>query len=98
MPEVGDFYYHFKHDPSDVRDHAYVITGFGWDLENDKKIVFYKPLYIFEIAGEKVEIATRSIENFTEIVTRDGKTFPRFQKITDEKIIEELKKIKGEMY
>lgn len=93
MPEIGEFYYHYKHDPKKVNDHAYVITGFGWDLENDKKIIFYKPLYVFHIEKEEVKICTRSIENFTEVITRDGKNFPRFKKITDQKIIEELRKI-----
>lgn len=93
MPEVGDFYYHFKHHKNNITDHAYVITGFGMDLENDKKILLYKPLYDLVIDGEKVEIATRSIENFTEMVTRDGKTFTRFTKIIDKNIIAELKNI-----
>jgi hypothetical protein len=35
---------------------------------------------------------------FFEEVTKEGKTFLRFQKITDGNIINELKKISEEMY
>lgn len=46
----------------------------------------------------------RPLEMFMEEVTKDlpaqagNKTFPRFKKITDEKIIIQLEKISGEMY
>lgn len=35
---------------------------------------------------------------FMEDVTKDGKTFARFTKITDEKVIAELVKIRDKMY
>jgi len=35
---------------------------------------------------------------FMEEVTRDGKTFPRFKKITDDAVIAQLETIKDKMY
>ncbi len=88
--KIGEFYYHFKHNMEDVFDHAYVILDFGFDLEYDKEVVFYKPLYELVIDGVKVKTGVRSIENFTETITRDGKTFPRFSLVTDPTTISQL--------
>lgn len=97
-PQIGEFYYHFKHDPSDVYDHAYVVEGFAFDLEHDKEVLLYKPLYELVIDGLKVETGVRSIENFTEMVTRDDKTFERFSKVTDPEIISKLESKKKEIF
>jgi hypothetical protein len=35
---------------------------------------------------------------FMEEVTKDGKTFARFQKITDPEIIKKLEEIRSQMY
>lgn len=97
-PQVGEYYYHFKHDDSDVCDHAYFIEGLAYDLENDREVLLYKPLYELVIDGVKVETGVRSITNFTEMVTRDGKTFARFSKVTDPEIISKLELRKKELY
>jgi hypothetical protein len=54
-----------------------------------KKHSLYKNGKMFDI---------RPLEMFMEEITKDSKTFPRFQKITDQKIIAELERIKKEMY
>ncbi len=98
-PQIGEFYYHFKHDPSDVCDHAYVIEGFGFDAEKDCEVLFYKPLYKVDILkGRDMKVFVRSIENFTEMVTRDGKTFERFSKVADTEIIIKLESKKKELF
>lgn len=98
-PQIGEYYYHFKHDDSDVCDHAYVIQGFGFDAEKDCEVLFYKPLYEVDILkGSDMDVFVRSVENFTEVMNRDGKTFPRFSKITDPEIISKLESKKKELY
>lgn len=91
-PQIGEFYYHFKHNTEDIYDHSYVIVGYGFDAEKDCEVIFYKPLYEVEIfKNSDMDVFVRSVDNFTERIERDGKTFERFSKIIDEKIIEELK-------
>jgi hypothetical protein len=103
VPEKG-FYYHYKHDPSlGVSHHAYEYVGVGCNTEDDcdprdANMVIYRPIYKGEMYNSGKLFVLRPLEMFMEMVTKDGKTFSRFQKITDSKIIEELKRIKAEMY
>lgn len=97
-PQIGEFYYHFKHNPEDVCDHAYVIEGLAFDLEHDKEVLLYKPLYELVIDGLKVDTGVRSVDNFTEMVTRDGKTFERFSRVTDPEVISKLELRKKELF
>ena len=63
------------------------------------EVVLYRPLYKESIVFKSErDFWYRPMGMFEELVTKDGKTFPRFQKITDPKIIEELVKIREEMY
>lgn len=103
VPEKG-FYYHYKHDPSgEVNNYAYEVLGVGHYTENDlppenANMVVYRPLYkslVYE-AGKLFDL--RPLEMFLEEVVKDGKSSPRFKKITDENIIAQLEKIKKEMY
>lgn len=103
VPEVG-FYYHYKHDPKgEVGNYAYEVIGVGFHTEDDcraedKNMVVYRPLYESSVykAGRFFDL--RPLSMFLEKVTKNGITFNRFQKITDENILEKLKKIKKEMY
>ena len=103
VPEKG-FYYHYKHDPSkSLNDYAYEVVGVGVHTEDDCRpedanMVVYRPLYestVFKV-GKLFDL--RPLEMWMGNVEKDGKTFPRFQKITDEKIISELEVIKQKMY
>jgi hypothetical protein len=103
QPERG-FYYHYKHDPNGpVGNYAYEVLNIGHHTEIDgleeSAMVIYQPLYetagVYKI-GKHWDV--RPLGMFMEEVTKDGKTFPRFQKITDEKIIEQLIAIKEELY
>ena len=103
VPENG-FYYHYKHDKTgEFNNYAYEVIGVGCHTEDDsrpedKNMVIYRPLYqsaVYE-AGKLFDL--RPLEMFMEEVTKDGKTFPRFQKITDPEICEKLKKLKEIMY
>jgi hypothetical protein len=103
-PHIGGFYYHYKHDPlGPVNNYAYEIINFGHHTEveglGESAMVIYAPLYVeagVYKAGKHYDV--RPLKMFLEEVTKDGKTFPRFQKIEDEHIIEDLKKIKIELY
>ncbi len=96
-PEVG-FYYHYKHDPHGVvQNYAYEVIGVGTHTETEEKLVVYRSLYQTEMQ-DGVHYWIRPRDMFVERVTKDGRIFPRFQKITDAGIVEKLKQIKNEMY
>lgn len=103
VPEKG-FYYHYKHDPAGaVNNYAYEMIGVGHHTEDDcreedKYMVVYLPIYEASVykAGQLFDL--RPLEMWMGDVEKDGKTLPRFKKITDPSVIEELKRIKKEMY
>ena len=104
IPENG-FYYHYKHDPnSPVNNYAYEVMGVGQHTEDDSRpedayMVVYRPLYeeasVYK-AGKLFDL--RPLGMFMENVTKDGKTFPRFEKISNEAVISELGVIQNKMY
>jgi hypothetical protein len=104
MEPATGFYYHYKHDPvGAVNNYAYEVLNIGHHTEIDgldeSAMVVYRPLY--ESAGvyqKGKHWDVRPLKMFMEDVTKDSKTFPRFVKITDEKVIDELTKIRDEMY
>jgi hypothetical protein len=102
-PEKG-FYYHYKHDPRGVvNNYAYEVLNIAHHTEieglAEAAMVVYRPLYesagVYKI-GKHWDV--RPLGMFVESVTKDGKTFPRFQKITEQSVIDELQKIQKEMY
>lgn len=103
VPERG-FYYHYKHDPAGpINNYAYEVVGVGHHTEKncrpeDKHMVVYRPLYESFVYKQGKLFDLRPLEMFVEAVTKDGKTFPRFRKITDPIVIEKLEAIRAEMY
>lgn len=108
VPEPG-FYYHYKHDPSvSLNDHAYEVIGIGFHTEDNARpgeehFLIYRPLYDQYVYKASKELGVscfdaRPLEMWMEEVTKEGKTFPRFQKITDPKIVMQLEKIRSLMY
>jgi hypothetical protein len=102
VPERG-FYYHYKHDPKGgVNNYAYEVVGLCRHTEkNDEDperfMVLYRPLYPNTYLSS-ADYSIRPLPMFIENVTKDGKIFPRFRKITDAKVIAELGRIKKDMY
>ena len=104
MPEKG-FYYHYKHDPArSFNNYAYEVVGVGHHTEDecrpeDANMVVYRPLYkeafVYGI-GKLFDL--RPLAMFMESVTKDGRTFPRFEKITDPALIARLEAMRAEMY
>jgi len=108
VPETG-FYYHYKHDPNGpVNDYAYEVTGIGFHTEDDARpggehFVQYRPLYESAVYKASLELGVTCFDNrplgmWMGDVEKDGKTFPRFQKITDPEVIAKLVKVRAEMY
>ena len=103
------FYYHYKHDPKgEVNNYAYEVLNIGHHTEmnhgedggvDESLMVVYRPLYesafVYK-AGKHWDV--RPLTMFVENVTKDGKTFPRFQKITDLEVIIRLTEIRDLMY
>lgn len=109
VPKAG-FYYHYKHDPAKgVRDYAYEVCAVGFHTEDDCRpedvwFVNYRPLYesaaVYR-ASKELGIQcmdNRPLEMWMGKVTKYGKTFPRFTKITDSTVVEQLEVIKKGMY
>ena len=104
VPENG-FYYHYKHDPDGpVNNYAYEVIGVGHHTEDyatveDMHMVVYRPLYedaaVYK-AGKLFDL--RPLKMFMEYITKGGKTFPRFKKISDEAVIKELEAARVRMY
>jgi hypothetical protein len=102
-PEPG-FYYHYKHDPAKgIADYAYYIYGVGVHTEDDCRpedqfMQVYRPLYESFVYTNGKMFDLRPLHMFYEKASWQGKEVERFSKITDPSLIEELKKIKKQMY
>jgi hypothetical protein len=64
----------------------------------DAHMVIYRPLYDAYVYKNGKMFDIRPLNMFIEPVVKEGKTFPRFQKITDSDTIQKLEKIRDEMY
>lgn len=98
VPKKGEFYYHYKHDPSLLEDHAYEIIGTAFHTEEENQLVLYRPLYGDRAYLNGADMCARPLSMWFEEVTKGGKTFPRFAKITDPAVIKELEAKRAEMY
>jgi hypothetical protein len=96
VPEKG-FYYHYKHDPAVFNDHAYEVVGIARHTEDKSFFVLYVPLYENDWFAP-AHYQARPLPMFMEEVTKDGKKFPRFSRITDPEVVTKLSAIRSEMY
>ncbi len=102
-PEKG-FYYHYKHDPAGIiNNYAYEFMGVGHHTEDDCRtedmfLAVYRPLYEAFVYRHGKMFDVRPLSMFMEEVTKDGKTMPRFARITDPKVISELETLQKQMY
>jgi len=62
------------------KGNVYRVIGVGRHTESDDYYVVYSPVKKHEAVPE---IWLRPYAMFTEMVTKDGKTFPRFKKIEE---------------
>lgn len=103
FPDKG-FYYHYKHDPDgSINNYAYKVVNFGYHTEmhdsgEDAIHVCYRPIYEAFVYKQGKLFDIRPLKMFMESVEINGKSVSRFQKITEPHILDELRKIKLEMY
>ena len=104
LPKPG-YYYHFKHDPSGpLNNYAYYIYGVGHHTEDycpeaDVFMQVYRPLYEESYAYRNGGLFDlRPIRMFYEPAIKDGQQVERFARITESKVIAELRAIKERMY
>ena len=108
VPELG-FYYHYKHDPNGpVENYAYEVLGVGFHTEDfvkpgEEYFLIYRPLYDALVYRTSKALNfpcfdARPLEMWMGNVEKDGKTIPRFQKITDPAIISRLEGIRSWIY
>lgn len=104
LPEPG-YYYHFKHDPAGpVNNYAYYIYGVGHHTEDncrpqDAFMQVYRPLYEEGYAcrhGGLFDL--RPLYMFFEPALWQGRTVPRFTRVTDPAVIAQLAAIKVRLY
>lgn len=106
IPQIG-FYYHYKHDPKGpFNNYAYRVIAIGCHTEDDCRPidrfhVEYRPLYedaaVYR-AGKGKFTDSRPLEMFMSKVEKDGKTIPRFRRITDPALLKKLKRQHDKMY
>lgn len=104
LAEPG-YYYHYKHDPvGPVNNYAYYISGTGHHTEEDCRpedafmqvyLPLYESAYVYKL-GKLFDL--RPLAMALETVEVNGQTVPRFSRITDEAVIEQLKAKRRELY
>ena len=103
FPDKG-FYYHYKHDPSaEVNNYAYEVVGVGHHTEEDcreedRYMVVYRPLYEAFVYKNGKMFDLRPLDMWIGDVEKEGRTFPRFVRITDVEVISKLDSIRKGMY
>ena len=108
VPAPG-FYYHYKHDLNGlINNYAYEVLGVGFHTEDDARpgeehFVIYRPLYESSVYETSRELGISCFDNrpllmWMGMVMKDGKTFPRFQRVTDPTVIVELEAVRARMY
>ncbi len=92
LPPKG-FYRHYKHDPKGpLNNYSYEVIGIGRNTEEGTLTVLYRPLY--DCAWmPPANYQSRPLEMFMGTVTKDGKTMPRFEHITDPTLVSKFEAI-----
>lgn len=99
VPSPG-FYYHYRHNlDGAIYNYAYELLNISRHSENDcrlidKELVIYRPLYPTASAYINVQGSlwhARPLSIWCDCVTLDsGVVVPRFTRITDKSIVEQL--------
>ncbi len=108
VPEPG-FYWHYKHDPEGaINNFAYEVVGIGFHTEDNARegeehFLVYRPLYESSVYRASRELGipcfdNRPLDMWMGTVEKDGKTIPRYVRVTDAATLVELEKIRDTMY
>jgi hypothetical protein len=97
IPKNG-FYYHYKYESNGSSDnYIYEVVGIARNTEEKSFAVLYRPLYKNDWLAP-ADYQSRLLTMFNERVLKNSNMVPRFELITDEKIIIRLDKVRAEMY
>ncbi|HEX5774762.1 MAG TPA: DUF1653 domain-containing protein [Candidatus Paceibacterota bacterium] len=103
-PRSG-FFYHYKHDPNGpVNNYAYEVLGPGHHTEDDCRpedafMMSYRPLYESAYVYKLGKLSDlRPLAMWMDTIEKDGKMMPRFRRIEDPKVIQELEAVRDRMY
>lgn len=97
IPKNG-FYQHYKHDPHGTPfNYTYEVVGVARNTEDKTYTVLYRPLYENDWF-KPANFQSRPLDMFNEDVSKDGKTTPRFQLISDPDTISKLSEVRLKMY
>jgi hypothetical protein len=97
IPQKG-FYVHYKHNPEgELNNYIYEVVGIGRNTEDKTLTVLYRPMYKNDWMPP-ADLQSRPIEMFFDDVQKGEVKIPRFTLITDPKIVEELEKVRRDMY
>lgn len=97
LPQKG-FYRHYKHDPNGpLYNYTYEVIGIGRNTEEGTLTVLYRPLYDSAWMSP-ADYQSRPLEMFVSDVMKDGKTFPRFVRITDPGLVARLEVVRLEKF
>jgi hypothetical protein len=90
------FYYHYKHDPKQsINNYSYEVVGVAMHTESRELTVLYKPLYKNTFLSP-ADYCARPLDMFLEDVVINGIKTPRFTKIDDVDIIQQILKASKE--
>ena len=70
-------YRHFK-------GNEYEVIAIAKHSETEEEMVVYKAIDGGKVSNGDFEIWVRPLKMWTEMITRDGKIFPRFEKINED--------------
>ncbi len=91
-PKPG-YYKHFKHDPEGTPlNYVYEVVGVAKHTETEELSVIYRPLYKNDFIGE-AHFFSRPLSMFMETVTMNGVHVPRFERITDPTLLQEISEL-----
>ena len=97
IPEKG-YYVHYKHAPEGEKyNYMYEVVGIARHTEDKTFTVLYRPLYKNDWF-EPANFQARPLDIFIENVNLHGVETPRFKRVTDPELIQELDAARSLMY
>lgn len=85
IPQVGEFYWHMKHEPNNLFSYLYIVVGVSLDTEEGNKEVVYAPLYETDH-----QLFNRDLELFVGVKIVGGESVPRFTQVKDNELIQQI--------
>jgi hypothetical protein len=94
----GGFYYHYKHTPEgDYNNYAYKVLGLARHSESEEMLVLYRPVYDNKYL-KPADCTARPLDVFLTNVNTTAGTRPRFERISDLRVVTSLQGLYDRMY